>query len=255
MLGLRDHALESTSKGLLMLRKRKAALALMLLAALALSAACSSSESQGAPGRVLGPGIESTIPPDLEIATPELPVDIDDPRCRDARNVQASQTATGGVQHVSLLSTPEPLGGVIPLSTATPRPGTVQFSAHLDVSGNSIDCFEVGDEASFSFGGTHDFGSDLLLRVTVDIPLNLQADSFDLFTSLNGADWVQDYPMPQPGGSSVSTGNTNFRLTSTVPGMYEVTLTSEWLDLESMNPVDAPNQSEVRTLSYYVLPN
>ncbi len=61
--------------------------------------------------------------------------------------------------------------------------------------------------------------------------------------------------MPQPGAGAVSTGTKRFEFSPEIPGRYDVVILSEWLDLNTQEVISVPNQSEVRTFTYYVLPD
>ncbi len=102
-----------------------------------------------------------------------------------------------------------------------------------------------------AFGGTHEYGSDLLLRFTLTVPDGLSIGRNESLELLPEGGWTKEFEMPGPRPSS---GIVSIRLASAVPGKYEVTLLSEWFDLETMTPIDDGGQTTTRTLTYYTLP-
>lgn len=191
--------------------------------------------------------------------TPDLPTSLDDPRCRVSTGTALSQAGNDSVFTVSLqapVPSPasiRPLATVRPLSTPTASPGSINIHVHSFSDGGWFErCIEAGKEASFSFGGNHDYGRDLLLRLELDISEGLTAVDRRTQETVTGM-WSKEFSLTQVDPKSISTGTTTFILSSGTPGRYGIVLNSEWLELESMEPIDAPNQTETMTFTYYVL--
>ncbi len=227
-----------------MLSKKRGLWTGTFLLLMLVTAACSSPEPQG-------PSAGSDITRGAHGADSDLPESRDDPRCRIRFGDSFASPPRSGDRYVALNPAPERFDQIKPLSTATPKPGTVQFNTYIDTSGAQSACIGPGERTSLSFGATHWFGSDVTLHVKTLVPPGLVATR-ETETVSDGM-WSESFPMPHVEVRASNTSITRFDIVAEKPGRYDVTLLSEWLDTATMQPIGAPNQAEVRTLIYFVL--